>query len=130
MPKDIFQFIKNAFEKAEPVPTSGEGTETFMVIKYLSLYPGSFRTAEKANRLASKLPNWALNCFLHYNTPPVKRAPFIKYPKKEKEPNDKALNEVLAKIGQHYCCSKEHARQILTILSEERDVYAAFGIKK
>lgn len=126
---DLFQFIDNLFQKKELINSKVPYKETFMTIKFLSLYPGTFITAVEANRLSAKIPYWATNMFL-FNNVEKQRAPRFSYPKKEVK--GKAWPaEAVQKITRRYCCSTEHAAQILSIMERNNpNVLESLGIGK
>ena len=100
-----------------------------MTIKFLSLYPGTFIVAAKANLLSAKIPYWATNMFLFHSIA-KQRPPRLAYPKKtEKEKT--WPKEALQKVSQRYCCSSEHAVQILTIMEKQNpNILEALGVGK
>lgn len=129
MPTELFPFLENLFTKREPITSKTQFKETFMAIKFLSLYPGSFSLAVKANCLMMKLPDWAINSFLFQLTP-KQRPPRLHYPKGA-EKQKTWPKEALHKIIQKYCCSEDHAVQILNILSLKDDkILETIGIGK
>jgi len=129
MPIDLFQFINNLFNKKEPVDSRTDFKDTYMTIRFLSLYPKTFHLAKKANILSAKIPYWATNCFL-FNTIKQQDPPWIKYPKGA-EKDKKWPKEAIIKICQKFCCSEEHAVQILNILSlKDSTVLESLGIGK
>jgi hypothetical protein len=114
---ELFEFIENLFTKRQPVDSKTVFKEQYMVTKFLSLYPGTFTVAGLANRLSCKIPGWATNMFL-FHTIKKQRAPHFQYPKgAEKE--KKYPPEALQKICGKFCCSTEHAIQIIKILEKK-----------
>ena len=129
MQEDIFQFIENCFTKYNKVDSSVQLKNIYMVNKFLSLNMGTFYMADKANRLASRLPSWAVACYLHYSIDKKRNPPKIVYPKKLIE--SKWPKELLTKIGTVFNCSFKHAEQIIMILSRTDENFAQqFGIEK
>lgn len=129
MPVDLFQFINNLFSKKETVTSRTEFKETYMTIRFLSLYPKTFFLAKKANELSSKIPNWATNLFL-FHTIKKQDPPWIKYPKGA-ESQKQWPKEAIDKIMKKLCCSQEHAIQTLNILSsKDSDLLESLGIGK
>ena len=128
MQLDLFQFINNLFDKKVNIDSRNPFKETYMTIKFLSLYPGTFTIANLANRLSRKIPIWATNCFLFY-TVPKQKPPRIHYPKGEEKENDSLPPEATNKICQRFCCSAEHAKQILKILKKDSpDILLSLGV--
>lgn len=117
MQRDLFSFIENLFTKEEAVTTKTEFKESFMVIKFLSLYPATFIVAAEANKLLAKLPNWAVACYLFGCIEKDRKPKFI-YPKAENKSQFKEI--VIKEIAQKFCCSKNHAEQIANILQKEK----------
>lgn len=126
---DLFQFIDNLFQKKELIDSKVPYKETYMTIKFLSLYPGTFMTAAEANLLSAKIPYWATNMFL-FNTVAKQRAPRMAYPKKENK-GKVWPTEAIQKVTRRYCCSTEHATQILSIMERRNpNVLESLGIGK
>lgn len=116
MQRDLFSFIENLFTKQEMVTTETKFKDVFMAIKFLSLYPATFAAATEANRLSTKIPNWAVSCFLFGYIEKDRKPKFI-YPKAE---NKSKFQEIVVKeIAAKFCCSKVHAEQIALILQKE-----------
>jgi hypothetical protein len=128
MPLDLFGFIENLFSKKQFIDSREPYKETYMAIKFLSLYPGTFIIAAVANRLSSKIPAWATNVFL-FNTIKKQRPPHFQYPKAEEKEKQKWPKEAIQKICNKFCCSEEHAIQILQILSmKDHQILESLGI--
>lgn len=127
MTTELFPFIENAFTKGELITSKTDFKEIYMAIKFLSLHPGSFFAAEEANRLSTKLPNWATACYLFYSTPKA-RAPKITYPKSAKDKQwPKELLEVIMK---NFYCPEHHAIQIASILNKkDPSIIASMGVE-
>jgi len=117
MATELFPFLENLFRKSQVIDSKYDFKETYMAIKFLSLYPGTSDLANEANRLSCKLPGWAVNMFLFFSIPKQK-PPHFQYPKKE-ESQKKWPKEAILKIAQKYCCSTEHAIQYLNILEKK-----------
>jgi len=115
MATELFEAIENFFTKRDPVTTATDFKEIYMAIKFLSLHPSSFSAAVEANRLSTKIPNWATNCFLFYSIPKGKQ-PRIAYPKSEKE--NIWPKELIDKVCENFQCAPHHACQIIEILNK------------
>lgn len=127
MQQDLFSFIDNLFRKKLTVDSKDQFREQFMTIKFLSLYPGTSAVANEANRLSAKIPAWATNMFL-FHTIKKQKPPHFQYPKgAEKE--KKWPPEAIQKICSKFCCSTEHAVQILNILeTKDKKILESLGI--
>lgn len=128
MPEDIFPILNNFFTKEQSARNMPLRNNGYMIIKFLSLYPVTFNVADKANKLSTKIPEWAVNYFLFYSIP-RQRVPRATYPKstaKEKQ-WDKIL---MAKVMQVFNCGMDHAGQILNILSGiDKNIIETFGVE-
>lgn len=129
---DIFEFINNAFTKRKPVKsTENQLKETdsyFMVCRWLSMSGLGLSAAYLCSKF-SKLPKWAMGCFLYHK---IKKhpTPQLDYIKKEKEEKNARKEEVINKLMRHYFCSRSHAEQMIEIYKQAGlDPYTAFGIK-
>lgn len=113
----LFEFIDNLFTKQKPITSEDDFRETYMALKFLSLYPGTFATAVKANQLAAEIPSWAINLFL-FHTIEKQKAHRFEYPKK----NTKEIwpKSAIQKVAQQNCCSPLHAEQILSIMAKQK----------
>lgn len=126
---ELFEFIENLFTKAQIVDSSVPFKETYMAVKFLSLYPGTFDISIEANRLLTKCPNWVVNVFLFHSIKKQK-TPRFHYPKKE-DTQKKWPKEAIQKISRKFCCSEFHSVQILNILSLKHDkILEDLGIGK
>jgi hypothetical protein len=115
MSTDLFEFIENCFTKDEPVLPDTGFKDIYMAIKFLSLYPGTFIIAQEANRFATKIPNWAVACYL-YHSIPKGRPPKFAYPK---APEREWPKEILSAVIKNFNCSPDHAGQIIAILNKK-----------
>lgn len=125
-----FEKIKNFFTKEDPPDSGTVNKEQFIFNRFLSMEPSSFFEAQQANEFSSKVPSWAIACYLHHSVPKERPAPFISYIKKEKNIDGKD-KEVLQKISELFCCNYDHAFQILHILrAYDMKPEEALGINK
>ena len=127
MAKTLFEHIENFFTKGEPFTVETDFKEAFMSIKFLSLHPASFSAAEEANRLATKIPQWAVGCYL-FNTVPKGRTPHLTIPKNEKE--SRWPKELIEAVCNFFYCSPHHAIQTIEILNQiDPKLITRFGVE-
>jgi hypothetical protein len=118
MALDLFSFIENLFNKKTYIDSTNPFKESYMTIKFLSLYPGTFTLATQANRLSMKMPYWATNAFLFHSIK-KQRAVKISYPKGAETKEKKWPPEAIEKISRQCCCSVEYSIQMLRILESQ-----------
>lgn len=126
----MFNFINNLFEKRQPVLSgTGQFNGYYMVLRFLSMYPGTLLLANDVNYLSSRLPNWAIGCWLYAGVKKHRYAPRIGYVKGEKSADeDKLRAEVKGKLRQFLNISDQHAEQTFNLLTAQGiDVYGIFG---
>lgn len=116
MATELFEAIENFFTKREPVTVISDFKDIYMAVKFLSLHPASFFEAAEANRLSTKIPNWATSCYL-FHTIPKGRQPRINYPKKDSE--KLWPKELIEAVCNHFHCKEHHANQIIGILNKQ-----------
>lgn len=121
----MFDELKNIFEKSErPEMLSS----TYMINRFLSMYPDTFLVAENLNRLSSRLPGWAAASYLFLSVKKEKPAPFIKYvgKKKGKDIDEKLRSEIVRVFN----CSDNHADEIIELLRKKKvNLKAIFGMR-
>lgn len=131
MANELFDQIGNYFTKSR-FPKIGDAklqSNNFIIIRYLGLHRSTLVGAIETNELSMRLPKWAIPPYLFYTIPHHGKAPFIKYPKKEKKKVDKKYKELIEKMMAHYHCAEKYAHQIFDLLTVQGiDLYKSFGI--
>ena len=131
---ELFDFLDNLFTKEIDV-TSKENQfgNYYIVVRFLSMHVETFWLAVDVNDLANKIPKWAVGCWLYQQVPKKKRAPriyYIKKPDSKKDTSGSAVGKTLYLLARHFCCSEQHAEQIMRLLGMQ-NINAAeyFGVK-
>ena len=127
---ELFSFINNLFEKQEPVLSDcNQFDNYYMVLRFLSMYPGTLLLANDVNQLSSRLPNWAIGCWVYAGIKKQRQAPRIGYVKgKSPLAEDKLRAEIQGKLRQFLNLSEQHAEQTFNLLTAQGiDVYGIFG---
>ncbi len=125
---ELFENIKNIFEKNELPPINGKSKNLFMINRYLSMYPNTFLESTESNYYNGKIPNSFVERLLFHTVPKKVPAPFIKYIKGKKTYKiDKVL---LSKICEFFKVNEHHGIEIIEILkSKGRNPKRMFGLK-
>ena len=131
---NIFNFINESFQKKRELKSSSnlldENESVFMLSRWGSMIPFSFKASFITSSKSSKLPKWATTLLFFHTVKKRKFFPtFNNYIKKEKGKSE-VSDELMEKITNHFHCSKFHAEQIYKIYKKKHiDLYISFGVK-
>ncbi len=130
--ENLFAYLGNIFTKSTKPSLQDKINNSFMVNRFLSMYPDSFFSSEKINFLIKKLPSWAVNYLFYYLVPQKNKVPYINYIKKEvKEKEDKKYEELLLLISEYFNCNIKNAKDIVKIIEKYGiNIYECFGLKE
>ena len=102
----IFEELKSVFESKE-----FNLKNPYMINRFLSFYPKTFKLSEECNKYNGRIPNDLL-AKIYVNSIKVNKAPFIRYPGNMKLLMQKKL---INNISKTFNCNIEYARQIIKI---------------
>lgn len=134
---DLFLFINNCFEKKARVRSDRlQFNNYYMVNRFLSMNAATFWQAVDINEMSLKIPRWAVGCLMHQIVPRRDKAPFIKYIKRSQDKTAKSLStkaykEIIERLGDMFCLSELHAKQVFELLERQGiDLHRTFGKRK
>lgn len=116
---DLFNELGNNFRKDRKITTEDSPQPAFIMARFLSMSGETFDIAAAYNDISRGLPEWARRVLLYHITPHMRKTPYMRYIKSNKEKRTDKEILIIDKIQNYYSCKPIHAEQIFDLLKAQ-----------